>query len=92
MLLGELIEHLTSSSEAGNDATDVTTGGGRLDGSYRSNSLSESSGNQATAGSTGASGSPVVNFHILVEEKLPVHARRRYEKQVWSQHFSLSTS
>ena len=81
MLVGELIEHLTCNSEAANDAVDAACCG-RLDGSNRSNSFSESSGNQASAGSAGTSGSPLVSFHILVEEKIQIHARRRYEKQV----------
>jgi hypothetical protein len=48
----------------------------------RSNSLSETCGNQTATSLQGIAGNPIVNFHILIEEKLPVHARKRYEKQV----------
>ena len=27
-------------------------------------------------------GGPLVNFHMLAEEKLPLHARRRHEMQI----------
>lgn len=81
MPLGELVDTLTTSAEAISDVAENTVGCSRQDGSNR-NSLSETSGNQTAVGSIGGSGSPIVNFHIIVEEKLLVHARRRYEKQV----------
>ena len=83
MPLAEIVETLTSNTEtAMNDLTENSTGCGRQELGNRSNSISESCGNPLASGSSGASGSPMVNLHIVVEEKLPLHARRRYEKQV----------
>ncbi len=89
MMMGEVIDTLTNSAEASSDTADSAIGGSnRQDYSTnRSNSFSESSSSQAIVGSVGTVGIPLVNFHIIVEEKLPVHARRRYEKQVLIQRF-----
>lgn len=86
MTIGELIDTLKSSAEATNDSTDTLASFTRQDTTNRSNSLSESSGSQTAATSIGIAGSPIVNFHIVIEEKLPVHARKRYEKQVKDYH------
>lgn len=82
MSLGELIDTLKNSAEVASDITDSSPSFSRQEVTNRSNSLSESSGIQTTSSSFGIAGSPIVNFHIVVEEKLQVHARKRYEKQV----------
>jgi len=84
MSLAEIVETLTSNAETTSDLTENSTGCGRQELTNRSNSISESSCNPlaGSSGSSGVSGSPMVNLHIVVEEKLPLHARRRYEKQV----------
>jgi hypothetical protein len=82
MMLGELIDVLKCSAESTNDTTESLVSHTRQDSMNRSNSLSETCGNQTATSLQGIAGNPIVNFHILIEEKLPVHARKRYEKQV----------
>lgn len=82
MTLGELIDVLKNSAESASDTTDISATHTRQDSANRSNSLSETCGSQTAISSLGIAGNPVVNFHIVIEEKLPVHARKRYEKQV----------
>jgi hypothetical protein len=82
MPLAEIVETLTSNAETSSDLTESSIGCGRQEVTNRSNSISESCGNPLASGSSGVLGSPMVNLHIVVEEKLPLHARRRYEKQV----------
>lgn len=82
MALGELIDVLKNHAESASDISDVSASCPRQESANRSNSLSETCGSQTAITSLGIAGNPVVNFHIVVEEKLPVHARKRYEKQV----------
>lgn len=82
MTLGELIDVLKNSAESASDTTDISATHTRQDSANRSNSLSETCGSQTAISSLGIAGNPVVNFHIVIEEKLPVHARKRYEKQI----------
>lgn len=83
MPLGELIDVLKNNVEAASDQCDSLPSYTRSqDSTNRSNSLSESSGNQTVLSSAGIAGNPIVNFHIVIEEKLAIHARKRYEKQV----------
>ncbi len=82
MTLSELVDTLKNSAEAASDSADTLASYARQDSSNRSNSLSESCGSQTSVSSLGIAGSPIVNFHILIEEKLQIHARKRYEKQV----------
>lgn len=83
MPLGELIDTLKNNVETASDLVDSLSSYTRSqDSTNRSNSLSESCGNQTVLSSIGIAGNPIVNFHIVVEEKLPIHARKRYEKQV----------
>ena len=83
MTLGELIDTLKSNADAASDSADSLTSYARpADSTNRSNSLSESCGSQTYVSSLGIAGNPIVNFHIIIEEKLQIHARKRYEKQV----------
>ena len=80
LLVAELPDVLKISGEAINESVDNSGCCSRPDSLNRSTSLSESSATLSTP--AGIAGSPLVNFHIIVEEKLQVHVRRRYEKQV----------
>lgn len=80
LLIAELPD--VFSGETVNESADNSGCCSRPDGPNRSTSLSESSSTLPTP--AGVAGSPLVNFHIIVEEKLQVHVRRRYEKQVIS--------
>ena len=91
MTWGELIDVLKSNVEASIDGGDSVVPYQRQDIVHRTNSQSESGSNATANSSQGIAGSPLVNFHIMIEEKLPVHGRKRYEKQVTRCNFFLET-
>ena len=77
----ELIDALkTSSAKGAGESSETLSGCGRPEGTNRSNSFSETCA--SVAPNSSASGSPLVNFNIIVEEKLQFNSKRRYETQV----------
>ena len=77
----ELIETLTTNLKTTSENCDSSFGCNRQSLTNRSNSLSESASNSAALGSSAVSG-PGVNFHFTLEDKLPIHVKRRYKTQV----------
>lgn len=82
MLVAELADVLKASGEATNESADNSGCCSRPDMLNKSSSFSESSSFSTIAAPAAVVGSPLVNFHFIVEDKLQVHVRRRYEKQV----------